>query len=127
VARSETRHAALRRNLAVAENIADSTKGFDERRLAFTIDFTPKAVDMNIDNVGIGVDAHAPNFIENHGAGDDATWIAAEIFKEGELLRREIEGLTVAKSLATKQVHLKIEDAKPSGFGGQGTPLGEIA
>ena len=96
-------------------------------RLAFTIDFTAKAVDMNIDDVGIGVDAHAPNFIENHGAGDDATWIAAEIFKQGELLRRETEGLTVAKSLAAKQVHLKIEDAEPSGFGGQDDARGESA
>ena len=41
--------------------------------------------------------------------------------------RRETEDLTVAKSLAAKQVHLKIEDVESSDFGRQDAALGEIA
>ena len=71
-----------------------------------SIDFTPKAINMNIDNVGIGLNAHAPNLIENHGARDDATWIPAQILKQSEFLPGEMQDLTVAKSLPPKEIQL---------------------
>jgi hypothetical protein len=59
--------------------------------LGFAVDFIAEAMDVDIDNVGGGVDAHLPDVVEDHGARDDAADVAAEVFEEGEFLLGELE------------------------------------
>jgi hypothetical protein len=94
VAKREIRQAALRRRLAVAENISDPTKGFNERRLTFAVYLAAKTIDVHIYDVGVRVDTHPPNLIENHRASDDTAWVATEILEESELLGCEAKSLT---------------------------------
>jgi hypothetical protein len=96
VAKREIRQAALRRRLAVAENIPYPTKGLNEGRLTFAVYLTAKTIDVYIYDVGVRMNTHPPNLIENHRASDDTPWVATEILEESELLGREAKSLTTA-------------------------------
>src|SRR5579863_1442308 len=113
VAHSEMRHAALRiGGLSVFEDIAHTSQGSNQRLQSPSIHLAAKAINMHIDHVGIGLDAHSPDLIENHGASDNAAGVAAEVLEEDKLLRRELEDFAGAGGLAAKQVELEIENAK---------------
>src|SRR5690242_20592256 len=67
VAQSEMRHAALRiGRLPVLEDIANSSHGSYQRRLSRAVNFTAQSVNMHVNHVRVGLDSHAPDFIENH-------------------------------------------------------------
>jgi len=115
------RQAALRMVvLAVPEDIAHTSEGSDEGSSALGVDFAAKPVDVDVDDIGVWLDAHAPDLIEDHGAGDDAAGVAAEIFEQDEFLRGEGEGLAGAGGLAAEEVELEIEDAEAGGLGWRG-------
>lgn len=114
--------------LAVFENITDSTQSADERLSATAVDLAAKAIDVDIDDVGVRLNAHAPDFLEDHGAGDDAASVAAEVFKEHELLRGELEGLAGAGGFAAEEVELEVLDMEAGGLAGlRGVALEQIA
>ncbi len=75
----------------IPQKIADSADGADEGPVGFAIHFIAQAVDVHIHNIRGGVDAHLPDVVEDHGAGDDAAGVAAEVFEQGELLLGELE------------------------------------
>jgi len=89
VVQMDGRHAAvLRKYLSIFQNISDSADGVDERMGGVVVNFAPKAVNMDIDNVSGGIDAHLPHVVENHAAGNDAPGVPAEVFQKRKLLRR---------------------------------------
>ena len=100
----------------VAEKIADAANGADERVLGFAVDFVAQAMDVDVDDVGGGVDAHLPDVIEDHGAGDDAAGVAAEVFEESEFLLGELELDAGAAGFAADEVDFEIGDAEAGGF-----------
>src|ERR1035441_741676 len=67
---------------AVFEDIAHTPQGSNQRLLALAIDLAAQPVDVYIHDVGIRLDAHAPDLVENHGTRYDAAHIAAEILQQ---------------------------------------------
>src|SRR5579872_619801 len=113
VAHSDMRQAAVwRRGLRIFENITDSTNGVDQGAHGIAIHLGTQAVDVNIHHVGSGINAHAPHVIENHGTGDHAADVAAQIFQEREFLRGELQEMVAATGFAADQVEFKIGDAQ---------------
>src|ERR1017187_6994110 len=95
VAHREMRQAALCRiGLAVFEDIAHTSQRTNQRLLPVTIDLAAQSIDMNIHNIGVRLDTHAPYFIENHRARHNAARIATEIFQQDKLLGRELQELS---------------------------------
>ena len=83
VVQMEGRHAAvLRRYLSMFQNISDPADGVDERMSGVVVNFAAKTIDMDVDNVGSGIDAHLPHVVEYHAAGDDAPGVPAEVFQK---------------------------------------------
>src|ERR1035437_4889213 len=114
VAHSEMRQAALRMTgLAVLEDIAHTSQGSNQRLLPLAVDLAAQPVDVNIDDVGIRLNAHAPDLIENHRASDDAARIAAEILQQDGLLGSQLQDFSRPGSLAAKQIQFKVEDPQP--------------
>jgi hypothetical protein len=82
VAQKEIRHAALRNfALPVFEDIAHTSQRSNQRLLSNAIHLSAQAVDVNIHNVRIGMNPHAPDLIENHGAGYNPAGVAAKILQ----------------------------------------------
>src|ERR1700678_1172854 len=116
-AHREIRHAALRMiGLAVFENIAHTAQRSNEGSTPTRVPLPAKTVDVNIDNIGIRLYPHTPDFIEDHGAGDNAACISAQIFQKYEFLRRQIQDLAAPGSLTSKQIQFEIEHSQASGL-----------
>jgi hypothetical protein len=96
--------------LAVFEDIANSAQSADEGLLAVAVDLAAQPVDVDVYDVGVGLNAHAPDILEDHGAGDDAAGVAAKVLEEDELLGSELEELAGARSFAAEEVELKIKN-----------------
>jgi hypothetical protein len=78
VAHNEMRQAALCMvGLTIFEDIANSSKRPDQRLLSLAIDLTPQSINVDIYDIGIGLDAHAPHFVENHRASHHAARVPA--------------------------------------------------
>jgi hypothetical protein len=89
VAHREIRHAALRIiGLAVFENIAHTSQRSNEGSTPIRVYLPAKAVDVYIDDVGIRLYPHTPDFVQNHGSCDNAPRVAAQIFQKNKFLRR---------------------------------------
>src|SRR5271157_819503 len=115
VAQSEILHAALRTLcLPVFEDIAHTSQSSNQRLLPLAIHLAAQAVYVNIHNIGIGLNAHTPNLVENHRARDDAARIPAEIFEQDEFLGGKLQRLAGTGGFTAKQVQLKIENTQPS-------------
>jgi hypothetical protein len=84
--------------------------------LGFAVDFIAEAMDVDIDDVGGGVDAHLPDVVEDHGAGDDTADIAAKVFEEGEFLLGELELDAGAAGFAADEIDFEVGDAEAGGF-----------
>jgi hypothetical protein len=63
------------------------------------LDFAAQPVYMNVDYVGVWLNAHSPHVIEDHRSCDDPARIPAEVLEKNELLWRQIEYLPVARRL----------------------------
>src|SRR5581483_3837702 len=117
VAHSDMRQAAVwRRGLRIFENITDSTNGVDQGAHGIAIHLGTQAVDVNIHHVGSGINAHAPHVIENHGTGDHAADVAAQIFQEREFLWGELQEMIAATGFTADQVEFKVGDAQFNRF-----------
>jgi hypothetical protein len=80
LAQNEMRHAALRNfGLAVFEDIAHTSQRSNQRLLPLAIHLPAQAVDVNINDVGVRVDSHAPDLIQNHGTSHYSAGIAAKV------------------------------------------------
>src|SRR5580704_9422273 len=100
VAHIEMRQAALRMiGLAVFENIAHSSERSNEGSTPIRVYLPAKTVDVYIDDVGVGLYPHTPDFVQDHGACDNAARIPAQILKKDEFLWRQIQDLAAPGSL----------------------------
>src|ERR1700739_704947 len=82
VAQSEMRHAALCITvLAFFEDIAPSSQSANQRLLLFPIHLSAQPIDMHIHDVGIRLDAHSPNLVQNIGARYTLSGIPAQVFQ----------------------------------------------
>jgi len=85
----EIRQAALRSiGLAVFENITHTSQRSDKRSTAFRVYLPAETVDVYIHDIGIRLDSHSPDFVEDHGPRDHAARISAQILQKHEFLRR---------------------------------------
>jgi hypothetical protein len=92
VAHREIRQAALRIiGLAVPENIAYASQRSNEGSTPIRVYLSAQTIDVDIHNIGIRLNSHTPDFIENHGSRDDAARIPAQILQKYELLWRQIQ------------------------------------
>ena len=116
------------RRLFVAEDIADSPDGADEGFTAAGFDLAAESIDVDVDDVGVRLDAHAPDLVEDHGAADDAAGIAAEEFEQRELVGGELELFVPSGGLAAEEIEAEIEDLEDGDIvNGRGVAADEVA
>src|ERR1700686_298675 len=109
VVQIEIRQAAvLRKFSGMFENVANAANGVNQRLRRVMIHFAAQTINMDIHDIGCGVNPHPPHMIQDHSTRHYAPFIAAKIFKERKLLWRQLQQVIAASSLTTQQIELQV-------------------
>src|SRR6267154_6509814 len=105
------RNACVRRMLGVrTDHIARATNGMQKRSRKALVDLGAQTRDMDVDHVGLRVEMVFPDILQEHGAGDDLSGMAHQIFEKTELARLQLDGGTVALGGTGEKIELEIAD-----------------
>src|SRR5262249_45903607 len=94
------------------DTVANSTNRMDQRICLVTIDLAPDAPDINIDDVGIGIEVEIPDVLQQHCARHHPPFVASQIFEKLKLAWQQLDLLTAAANAARYEIHFKIADAQ---------------
>src|ERR1700684_4721829 len=109
VVQIEMRHAAvLLRFLGTFQNVSNAANRMNQWSRTIVIHFATQPINVNINYVGRGVDPHLPDMVQNHGPRHDATFVAAKIFQQGELLWGQLQQVLAPPRLTTYQIKLQV-------------------
>src|SRR3569623_1936213 len=101
------------------EAISDAADGVDQRIGLGIVDLAADAPDIDVDDVGGGIEVQVPDMLEQHRAGDDAALVAHEIFEQLEFPRQQRNLAAMTARTAGEQVDGEIADPQ-DGFLGHG-------
>ena len=87
----------------------------DEAAAVAGIELAAQIADMDVDDVGLRQEFVVPDILKQHGAGDDLSGPAHEIFEQLELARQQIDTLAVAARLALDEIEFERPDFEPRG------------
>src|SRR5574337_1095924 len=75
------------------QHIPATANGMDQFLGSASIDLIPKVVDIDIDDVGEGVEVLIPHVFGDHGPGEYTAAMAHQIFEQRVLFQRQIDAL----------------------------------
>src|SRR5271157_357543 len=117
VVHNAMRHAAvLRKSLGLLQNVPNAANRVNQRPAIAAVNLAAQTIDMNIHNVGAGVETHAPNVVQDHRTSNNPACVAAKILQQRELLGGELEHVIAPARFAPYQVKLEIRSFKPHRF-----------
>src|SRR4051794_38634129 len=102
------RAAAESRSSALAQHIADTAHGMEQRLAAAVVDLLAKPADVHVDDVGAGVEVIVPHFFEHHRPRDDLPLVAQQQLEQAELARLKVDAAAAPLNTARQQVHGEI-------------------
>src|ERR1700693_4300959 len=109
VVQIEIRQAAVVRSvLGMLENVANTPNGVDQRSWRVMVNLTAKTINMDVDDVGGGIDPHPPDVVQNHGASHHRTLSSAKKILQRKLLRSKLQQVHAPSCCATYEFELKI-------------------
>src|ERR1700676_2227701 len=128
VAQSEMRQAALCiTGLSFFDDITHASQCPNQRLLAVPIHLASQTVNVNVHYIGVGLDAHAPHLVQNHGASYNAARITAKILQKDKLLGCKLQGQPGSGCLPSQKIELEIEHTKASRLPSRGAvPLQQV-
>src|SRR3954447_229565 len=92
------------------ETISDAADGVDQRIGLGIIDLAADATDIDVDDVGGGIEVQIPDMLEQHRTRDDAALVADEIFEQLEFPRQQRNLPAAAARAPRDQVDGEIAD-----------------
>jgi hypothetical protein len=102
VVQIEIRQAAVERKfLGMFENVANTANCVNQWSRGVMIHFAAQAINVNIDDIGCGINPHLPDMVQNHGPGHYSTFVAAKIFQQRELLWGQLQQVFAPAGFAT--------------------------
>src|ERR1017187_4929365 len=107
-----------RRGSSRPEDIANSPNGVQHRPVL--IHLAAQAMDEDIHDIGLRIEAVVEYVFENHGLGDRAIRAAHEVLEQRELAGLQLNLLAAALHVASEQVQGQVAHDKAGGFGGLG-------
>ena len=114
VVQIEIRQAAVvRKFLGILENIANTTNCVDQRSRGVIVYLAAQPINMDIDDVGCGINPHPPDMVQNHSASNYAPLIPAKIFQQRELLWGQLKQVIAPSCFTTHEVKLQVGSLQP--------------
>src|SRR5438105_3621933 len=92
------------------EAIPDAANGMDQRIGLAVVDLAAHPPDIDVDDVGRRIEMQVPDVLQQHGARDDAAFIAHQIFQQLELAGQQIDFVAAAARRAVDQVDREVAD-----------------
>src|SRR5262249_18196373 len=92
--------------------ISDAADGVDQRIGLAVVDLAPDATDIDVDDVGGGIEMQVPDMLQQHRAGDDAAFVADQIFEQLEFARQQRNLPAATAGAAADQVDREIANAQ---------------
>src|ERR1017187_2524017 len=105
-------------DLSRPEDIADSPNGVQHRPVL--IHLAAEAMDKDIHDVGLRIEAVVEDVFEDHGLGDCAIRAAHEVLEQRELAGLQLNLLAAALHVASEQVQGQVAHDETGGFCGLG-------
>src|ERR1700756_2633569 len=92
------------------ETVPDAADRMDQRIGLLVVDLATQAADIDVDDVGRRIEMQIPDVLQQHGAGDDAAFVAHEVFQKLEFLRQQHDVVAAPAGDARDQVDREIAD-----------------
>src|SRR3954451_13846925 len=86
------------------ETISDAADGVDQRIGLGVVDLAADATDIDVDDVGRGIEMQIPDMLEQHRTRDDAALVTDEIFEQLKFARQQRNLPAAAARAARDQV-----------------------
>src|SRR5207253_411620 len=90
------------------------------------VDFFPQVVDVDVNDVGRGIEIIIPHVLSEPGSGEHTARVAHKIVEEGELSGRQLDGCTTTGHRTSSRVQSEIGDLQ-HGRLDRGTPSEQSA
>src|SRR5579864_444791 len=92
VVQIEIRQAAVApRFLDMLENVAHTANRVNQWTRSVVIHLAAQTINMDIHDIGCGINLHPPDVVQNHRARYHATFVPAKIFQQRKLLWRQLQ------------------------------------
>src|ERR1700686_304615 len=86
------------------ERVSYATNRMDQRIGLLAVDLATHAPDIDVDDIGRGIEMKVPDGLQKNGAGYDAAFVAHQIFRKLELLGQQKNVLAAPGGLPRHQV-----------------------
>jgi len=67
-----------------------------------------QTINMDIHDIGCGINPHPPDVVQNHGAGHHATFIPAKILQKRKLLWSQLQQVIAPSCFTTHQIKVQV-------------------
>src|SRR5436190_3813129 len=90
----------------------DTADGMDERIGLLAVDLAADTPDIDVDDVGGGIEVKIPDVLQQQCARHDLALVANEVFENLKFARQELDIAPAARHRARNEVELEIADAQ---------------
>src|SRR6185369_5913097 len=94
------------------EAVPDAANRMDQRISLLVVDFAPHPADIDVDDVGRGVEMKIPDMLQQHCPGYDPAFVAHQIFQKLEFPRQQDNVLAAPASGPRHEVDREIADTQ---------------
>src|ERR1700728_4149024 len=88
------------------ESVAGAAHGMNQSVRIAAVYLAAQTAHVSLHDAGIRVEMHAPDILQQHGAGDDLLGMSHQIFEQQKFTRQQIDRYTAAQNGARQQIHL---------------------
>src|ERR1700736_2996945 len=90
----------------------DAANGVDQRISLLAVDLAAHATDIDVDDVGRGIEMQIPDMLQQHRPRHHVALVADQIFKHLEFARQQLDRPAAAIDRAGDEVELEVADAQ---------------
>src|SRR6516225_3846801 len=95
-----------------ADTIPDSADSMNQRIGLLAVDLAANAADIDVNDIGRGIEVNVPDMLQQHRAGNNAIFVANEIFEQLELAREQFDFPSAPAHGSRDEIHLQVTDAQ---------------
>src|SRR5262245_54131908 len=92
------------------DTIPDTAHCVDQRIGLLAVDLAAQSPDIDVDDVGGGIEMQVPDMLQQHRARHDVAFVAHQVLEQLKFARQKLEIAAIAACDARHQVELEVAD-----------------